>query len=84
MINETLNTPSKLQMALIVAEVYLAALEKDTPYQNFDLRWKNLNSHIFFADPFLNLNWTPNYLTDLRSGDLRKDGEVLQKEQKKQ
>lgn len=38
MINETLNTPSKLQMALIVAEVYLAALEKDTPYQNFDLR----------------------------------------------
>ncbi|KAH7533972.1 hypothetical protein FEM48_Zijuj04G0188200 [Ziziphus jujuba var. spinosa] len=40
MINETLNTPSKLQMALIVAEVFLAALPKDTPYQNFDLRFK--------------------------------------------
>ncbi|KAF3444274.1 hypothetical protein FNV43_RR13964 [Rhamnella rubrinervis] len=40
MINESLNTPSKLQMALIVAEVYLSGLPKDTPYQNFDLRFK--------------------------------------------
>jgi sucrose synthase len=38
MINDTLNTASKLQMALIVADVYLSALPKDTTYQNFELR----------------------------------------------
>ncbi|GAV61753.1 Glycos_transf_1 domain-containing protein/Sucrose_synth domain-containing protein [Cephalotus follicularis] len=40
MINETLSTVSKLQMALIIAEVALLALPKDTPYQNFELRFK--------------------------------------------
>ncbi|KAE8021898.1 hypothetical protein FH972_007748 [Carpinus fangiana] len=40
MINDNLNTAPKLQMALIVAEVYLSALPKDTPYQNFELRFK--------------------------------------------
>ncbi|XP_062150878.1 sucrose synthase 5-like isoform X2 [Alnus glutinosa] len=40
MINDTLSTASKLQMALIVAEVYLSALPKDTTYQNFELRLK--------------------------------------------
>lgn len=38
MINDNLNTAPKLQMALIVAEVYLSALPMDTPYQNFELR----------------------------------------------
>lgn len=36
MINETLNTVAKLQTALIVADVYISALPKDTPYQNFE------------------------------------------------
>ncbi|KAI4307712.1 hypothetical protein L6164_030869 [Bauhinia variegata] len=40
MINETLNSAAKLQMALIVAGVYLSALPKDTPYQDFELRFK--------------------------------------------
>ncbi|KAF2290524.1 hypothetical protein GH714_014252 [Hevea brasiliensis] len=40
MINDNLNTVSKLQMALIVAEVYLSGLAKDTPYQNFELSFK--------------------------------------------
>lgn len=40
MINETLNTPSKLQSALIVAEAALALQPKDTPYQSFELRFK--------------------------------------------
>ncbi|KAG5227366.1 hypothetical protein OIU76_027867 [Salix suchowensis] len=40
MINETLNTVGKLQMALIVAEVYLSGLAKDTPYQNFEISFK--------------------------------------------
>ncbi|KAE8713355.1 Sucrose synthase 5 [Hibiscus syriacus] len=40
MINETLNTATKLQMALIVAEVSLSDLPKDTPYQSLELRFK--------------------------------------------
>ncbi|KAF8407495.1 hypothetical protein HHK36_006629 [Tetracentron sinense] len=38
MINETLNTVTKLQMALIMAEVFISTLPKDTPYQNFEQR----------------------------------------------
>lgn len=40
MITNTLNTPTKLQMALIVAEVFVSALPKDTPYPSFELRFK--------------------------------------------
>ncbi|KAL9425210.1 hypothetical protein AB3S75_032194 [Citrus x aurantiifolia] len=40
MINDNLNTAEKLQMALIVAEVSLSALPKDTPFQKFELRFK--------------------------------------------
>lgn len=40
MINEALNTAGKLQMALIVAEVFLSSLPKDTPYSSFELRFK--------------------------------------------
>ncbi|CAK9169802.1 unnamed protein product [Ilex paraguariensis] len=40
MINETLNTPSKLQGALIVAEASLSTQPKDLLYQNFELRFK--------------------------------------------
>ncbi|KAL0357625.1 UNVERIFIED_CONTAM: Sucrose synthase 5 [Sesamum calycinum] len=36
MINETLNTVETLQEALMVAEVFISALPKDTPYQNFE------------------------------------------------
>lgn len=39
MINETLNTVAKLQVALIVAEVYVSSLSKDTPYQKFEQRY---------------------------------------------
>lgn len=38
MINDALNTAEKLRMALIIAEVYLSALAKDTSYQSFELR----------------------------------------------
>lgn len=38
MINDTLSSAPKLQMALIVADVFLSALPKDTTYQNFELR----------------------------------------------
>lgn len=38
MINETLDTVDKLQAALIVAEVSISDLPKDTPYQEFQQR----------------------------------------------
>ena len=38
MLNETLNTASKLQTSLIIADVYLSALPKGTAYQNFEAR----------------------------------------------
>ncbi|KAI3464193.1 hypothetical protein Pfo_020856 [Paulownia fortunei] len=40
MINETLNTVANLQAALVVAEVFVSALPKDTPYQNFEQKLK--------------------------------------------
>ncbi|XP_061347986.1 sucrose synthase 7-like [Gastrolobium bilobum] len=40
MINDTLNTLPKLQQALKIAETYVSALHKDTPYQNFEARFK--------------------------------------------
>ncbi|CAI9113306.1 OLC1v1013880C1 [Oldenlandia corymbosa var. corymbosa] len=40
MINENLNTVAKLQTALILAEIYVSAMPKDTPYQNFDQKLK--------------------------------------------
>ncbi|KAL8550080.1 hypothetical protein ACS0TY_008782 [Phlomoides rotata] len=40
MISESLDTVSKLQNALIVAEAALSSLPKDTPYQSFELRFK--------------------------------------------
>ncbi|XP_014516351.1 sucrose synthase 7 [Vigna radiata var. radiata] len=40
MINDTLNTMPKLQQALKVAEAYVSALHKDTPYHKFEDRFK--------------------------------------------
>ena len=39
MINEMVNTVSKLQTALIAAEVYVSSLPKDTPHQSFEHRF---------------------------------------------
>ncbi|KAL8211236.1 hypothetical protein R6Q57_005673 [Mikania cordata] len=40
MINDKLNTVSKLQAALIVAHTSLSSLPNDAPYQSFELRFK--------------------------------------------
>ncbi|KAH9625794.1 hypothetical protein KSS87_006038 [Heliosperma pusillum] len=40
MINETLNTSAKLQAALVVADVFVSSLPPETPFQNFELRFK--------------------------------------------
>lgn len=39
MINQTLDTVAKLEAALIVAEVYISALPKETPFQEFQQRF---------------------------------------------
>ncbi|XP_065881335.1 sucrose synthase 7-like [Euphorbia lathyris] len=41
-INETMDSVSKLQASLIVAETLLSALPKDSPYQDFQQRFKEL------------------------------------------
>lgn len=38
MINGTVDTVSKLQNALVAAEVYVSVLPKDTPFHNFEQR----------------------------------------------
>lgn len=38
MINDKLDTASKLQMMLIAAEVFVSSLPKDTPFEDFELR----------------------------------------------
>lgn len=40
MINENLDAVSKLQGALIIAQAALSSLPKDTPYQSFEMRFK--------------------------------------------
>ncbi|KAH6806761.1 sucrose synthase 6 [Perilla frutescens var. frutescens] len=40
MINETLDTVTKLQEALVIAEVFISAIPKDTSYQNFEQKLK--------------------------------------------
>lgn len=40
MINDTINNVSKLQIALMVADVALATLPKETPYQSFEPKLK--------------------------------------------
>lgn len=38
MIDDALSSAAKLQQALIVADVFLSAIPKDTSYHNFELR----------------------------------------------
>ncbi|KAL1563093.1 Sucrose synthase 7 [Salvia divinorum] len=40
MINESIDTVMKLQEALVIAEVFVSAMPKDTPYQNFEQKLK--------------------------------------------
>lgn len=40
MINKTLDTVNKLQTALLLAEVFVSGLPKNTPFQKFEPRWR--------------------------------------------
>ncbi|KAL0662328.1 hypothetical protein Bca4012_099165 [Brassica carinata] len=50
MMNETLNTARKLEMSLILADVFLSELPKETPFQAFELR-SNVKLFTCIANP---------------------------------
>ncbi|KAL9673132.1 hypothetical protein QQ045_029385 [Rhodiola kirilowii] len=64
-LNETLNTASKLQQALILAEVSLATLPTDTPYQNFELRFKEWGFEKGWGDTAGRVRETINSLSEV-------------------
>ncbi|XP_057483499.1 sucrose synthase 7-like [Actinidia eriantha] len=65
MINETLNTFPKLQEALIVADVYLSALPKDTPFQNFEKKFKDWGFEKGWGDNAKRVRETMTILSDI-------------------
>ncbi|GLT57694.1 hypothetical protein SLA2020_306480 [Shorea laevis] len=65
MINERLNTASKLQMALIIAEVSLSELPKDTPYQSFEQRFKEWGFEKGWGDTAGRVKETLRYLSEV-------------------
>ncbi|KAH0853837.1 hypothetical protein HID58_020495 [Brassica napus] len=49
MMNETLNTARKLEMSLILADVFLSELPKETPFQAFELRIPRIFNVVIFS-----------------------------------
>ena len=64
MINETLNTPAKLQAALGLADVLLSSLPSDTPYQNFELRYVDYHTLMCSAAKCLNICMKKSYFLE--------------------
>ncbi|KAL6955671.1 Sucrose synthase 6 [Sarracenia purpurea var. burkii] len=65
MINETLNTVAKLQTALIIADVYISVLPKDTPYQNFEQKLKDWGFEKGWGDNAERVKETMNILSEI-------------------
>ncbi|XP_052190356.1 sucrose synthase 6-like [Diospyros lotus] len=65
MINETLNTSSKLQAALIVAEAALETLPKDTPYESFDQRFRQWGFEKGWGDTAERVKETMTFLSEI-------------------
>ncbi|XP_057970912.1 sucrose synthase 6-like isoform X2 [Malania oleifera] len=65
MINETLNTATKLQMALIVADVYLSAIPTGTPFPSFELRLKEWGFEKGWGDTAERVRQTMRWLSEL-------------------
>ncbi|KAG5515357.1 hypothetical protein RHGRI_036414 [Rhododendron griersonianum] len=65
MINETLNTVEKLQTTLIVAHVYISALPKDTPYQNFEKKLKEWGFEKGWGDNAERVKETMGFLSEI-------------------
>ncbi|XP_021745173.1 sucrose synthase 5-like isoform X1 [Chenopodium quinoa] len=65
MINETLNTPAKLQAALVVAEVFLSSFPPDTPFQTFELRLKEWGLEKGWGDTAARVKETMHFLSEV-------------------
>ncbi|XP_027122896.2 sucrose synthase 7 [Coffea arabica] len=65
MINDTLNTVTKLRTALIVAEVFLSSMAKDTPYQNFEQRLKEFGFEKGWGDTAERVKETMRMLSEI-------------------
>ncbi|XP_028800601.1 sucrose synthase 6 isoform X1 [Neltuma alba] len=65
MINDTLNSAEKLQLAVIVADVFLAKLPKGTPYQDFELRFKEWGFERGWGDTAERVKETMNILAEV-------------------
>ncbi|XP_073269629.1 sucrose synthase 5-like [Primulina huaijiensis] len=65
MINETLNTASKLQAALVIAEVHISALPKDTPYQNLEQKLKEWGFEKGWGDSAERVGQTMRILSEI-------------------
>ncbi|KAF6174602.1 hypothetical protein GIB67_006254, partial [Kingdonia uniflora] len=65
MINKTLDTVSKLQTALIVADVFVSTLPKNTPYQNFEQRFSEWGFDKGWGDNAETVKETMRYLSEV-------------------
>lgn len=65
MINDTLNTPKKLQGALIVAEAALSLLPSDTLYPSFDPSFKEWGFEKGWGDTAERVKETMRYLSEV-------------------
>ncbi|XP_030472334.2 sucrose synthase 7 [Syzygium oleosum] len=73
MINQNLNTVSKLQVALIAAEAFISAFPKDAPVQNFEQRIKELGFEKGWGDTAERVKETMHTLSELlQAPDLEK------------
>ncbi|KAM3223200.1 hypothetical protein ACQJBY_056881 [Aegilops geniculata] len=65
MISDTLDTADKLQTALLLAEVFVAGLEKSTPYQQFEQRFQEWGLEKGWGDTAETCRETLNFLSEV-------------------
>ncbi|XP_020241227.1 sucrose synthase 7-like isoform X2 [Asparagus officinalis] len=65
MINDTLNTVNKLQTALLLAEVFVSNLHKNTPFQKFEQRFQEWGLEKGWGDNAERVKETLNCLSEV-------------------
>ncbi|KAK1274023.1 Sucrose synthase 7 [Acorus gramineus] len=65
MINDSLNTITKLQTSLLMAEVFVTALPKDTPFQKFEQRFQEWGLEKGWGDTAQRVKETLNCLSEV-------------------
>uniref|UniRef100_A0A453Q7W9 Sucrose synthase n=1 Tax=Aegilops tauschii subsp. strangulata TaxID=200361 RepID=A0A453Q7W9_AEGTS len=65
MISDTIDTADKLQTALLLAEVFVAGLEKSTPYQNFEQKFQEWGLEKGWGDTAETCRETLNFLSEV-------------------